>query len=66
MYKGFKCLDVATRRVYISQDVLFDEQVFPFKGLHESARVDLSKKFCYFPIIFSTIHKGCNLYLFNY
>jgi hypothetical protein len=30
MHKGFKCLDPATGRIYISRDVIFDESVFPF------------------------------------
>lgn len=30
LHKGYKCLDVATGRVYVSQDVVFDEYLFPF------------------------------------
>lgn len=37
MHKGFKCIDVSTGRVYISRDVVFDEQVFPFAKLHPNA-----------------------------
>lgn len=37
MHKGFKCLDIAAGRVYISRDVVFDEQVFPFAQLHSNA-----------------------------
>jgi histone deacetylase 1/2 len=33
-HKGVKCLDVTTGRVYISQDVIFDENIFPFAELH--------------------------------
>jgi histone deacetylase 1/2 len=29
-HKGYKCLDVATGRVYISRNVIFDENIFPF------------------------------------
>lgn len=29
-YKGYKCLDRQSGRIYISRDVVFDEQVFPF------------------------------------
>jgi histone deacetylase 1/2 len=29
-HKGYKCLDRATGRIYISRDVVFDESVFPF------------------------------------
>jgi histone deacetylase 1/2 len=34
LHKGFKCLDVKTRRVYISHDVIFVENIFPFSKLH--------------------------------
>jgi histone deacetylase 1/2 len=37
MNKGFKCLDIPTGRIYISRDVVFDEQVFPFASLHDNA-----------------------------
>jgi hypothetical protein len=37
LHKGVKCLDVSTGRVYISRDVVFDENVFPFHGLHPNA-----------------------------
>jgi hypothetical protein len=30
VYKGYKCLDLTTNRVYISRYVIFDEQTFPF------------------------------------
>jgi hypothetical protein len=33
-HKGVKCLDTKTGRVYISRDVVFDENVFPFESLH--------------------------------
>lgn len=33
-HKGYKCLDIATDRIYISRDVVFDETVFPFADLH--------------------------------
>lgn len=33
-HKGYKCLDAATGRVYISGDVVFDETIFPFSELH--------------------------------
>jgi hypothetical protein len=34
MHKGFKCLDPAEGRVYISRYVVLDEGVFPFAQLH--------------------------------
>jgi hypothetical protein len=36
-HKGFKCLDVASGRVYVSRDVIFDENIFPFSKLHSNA-----------------------------
>jgi histone deacetylase 1/2 len=35
--KGVKCLDTSTGRVYISRDVVFDENIFPFAKLHPNA-----------------------------
>jgi hypothetical protein len=37
LHKGFKCLDISTGRVYISRDVVFDEDVLPFARLHPNA-----------------------------
>lgn len=33
-HKGYKCLEIASGHVYRSQDVVFDEIVFPFAALH--------------------------------
>ena len=30
LHKGYKCLDIQSGRVYISRDVIFDEENFPF------------------------------------
>lgn len=37
LHKGFKCLDIPTGRVYVSRDVIFDENIFPFSTLHSNA-----------------------------
>jgi hypothetical protein len=37
MHKGYKCLDVTEGRVYISRDVVFDEDIYPFAQLHPNA-----------------------------
>jgi len=37
IHKGYKCLDVSSGRVYISRDVVFDEETYPFAGLHPTA-----------------------------
>lgn len=44
MHKGFKCLDPSTGRVYISRDVVFDENIFPFAQLHPNACTRLRKE----------------------
>ncbi|KAM1824444.1 hypothetical protein ACFX13_024030 [Malus domestica] len=36
-HQGYKCLDLSTRRIYVSRHVLFDEDSFPFKGLTSSS-----------------------------
>jgi histone deacetylase 1/2 len=36
-HKGVKCLDPANGRVYISRDVVFDENQFPFASLNPNA-----------------------------
>jgi hypothetical protein len=32
LHKRFKCLDAATSRIYISKDITFDENIFPFSS----------------------------------
>jgi hypothetical protein len=43
---------VATGRIYISQDVTFDEEVFPFSKLHPNARVRLWSEIQILPSLF--------------
>jgi hypothetical protein len=40
-HKGYKCLDVTTGRVYVSRDVVFDENIFPFSQLHPNVGAQL-------------------------
>jgi histone deacetylase 1/2 len=49
MHKGFKCLDISSFRIYISRDVVFDEDVFPFAQLHPSAGAQLRKEIILLP-----------------
>ncbi|WVZ95434.1 LOW QUALITY PROTEIN: hypothetical protein U9M48_041200 [Paspalum notatum var. saurae] len=49
IHKGFKCLDVSTGRVYISRDVVFDENVFPFSKLHSNAGATLKSEISLLP-----------------
>ena len=36
LHKGYKCLHVPSNRVYISRDVVFDENIFPFAHMPTS------------------------------
>jgi hypothetical protein len=49
MHKGFKCLDVAEGRVYISQDVVFNETVYPFSKLNPNAGARLRAEIQFLP-----------------
>jgi histone deacetylase 1/2 len=49
LHKGFKCLDAKTGRVYISRDVVFDENVFPFSKLHPNAGSRLATEILLLP-----------------
>jgi histone deacetylase 1/2 len=49
LHKGVKCLDVQTGRVYISRDVVFDENVFPFASLNPNDGSRLSQKILLVP-----------------
>jgi hypothetical protein len=44
-----KCLDISTGRIYISRDVVFDENVFPFASLHPNAGALLKKEILLLP-----------------
>ena len=44
LHKGYKCLDISTGRVYISRDVVFDEDIFPFAQLHPNAGTRLQQE----------------------
>ena len=49
MHKGFKCLDISSGRVYISRDVVFDENTFPFSTLHPNAGARLCAEILLLP-----------------
>ncbi|KAL5681795.1 hypothetical protein ACJX0J_008180, partial [Zea mays] len=44
-----RCLEPKIGRVYISRDVVFDEQNFPFSKLHENAGARLRKEILLLP-----------------
>jgi histone deacetylase 1/2 len=48
-HKGYKCLDVASGRVYISRDVIFEETNFPFSKLHSNAGARLRSEISLLP-----------------
>jgi histone deacetylase 1/2 len=48
-HKGVKCLEISTGRVYISRDVVFDENVFPFASLHPNAGAQLRNEILLLP-----------------
>jgi hypothetical protein len=57
-HKGVKCLDVKAGRVYISRDVVFDENVFPFASLHPNAGQILRHELHLLPPDISSSHVG--------
>jgi hypothetical protein len=51
-------LDVPTGRVYISRDVVFDEEVFPFATLHDNAGARLRHEISLLPEHLLGSHHG--------
>jgi hypothetical protein len=49
LHKRYKCLEPKSGRVYISRDVVFDEQIFHFKDLHENMRAKLRQEISLLP-----------------
>jgi hypothetical protein len=58
LHKGVKCLDISTGRVYISRDVVFYENVFPFASLHPNAGALLRKEILLLPSDSSVLSEG--------
>ena len=57
-HKGVKCLEVSIGHVYISRDVVFDENVFPFASLHPNAVALLRKEILLLPQNLLPNHEG--------
>jgi hypothetical protein len=49
LHKGFKCLDSSDGCVYISRDVVFNEDIFPFASLHPNAGARLRAEILLLP-----------------
>jgi hypothetical protein len=48
-HKRFKCLDVPKGRAYISQDIVFNETIYPFAKLNPNARAQLRDELSLIP-----------------
>jgi hypothetical protein len=58
LHKGFKCLDIPTGRVYVSRDVVFDEELFPFASLHTNVGARLQHEISLLPDHLHSSHHG--------
>jgi histone deacetylase 1/2 len=61
LHKGFKCLDISTGRVYISRDVVFDENVFLLQNFIPMLEQDLGLKSFFYHLTLSIHRVGVNL-----
>jgi hypothetical protein len=63
LHKRFKCLDAATSRIYISKDITFDENIFPFSKLHLNAGAKLHNQVQLMPDLFPIVPSlsGCDI-----
>jgi histone deacetylase 1/2 len=57
LHKGVKCLDVSSGRIYISRDVVFDENVFPFASLCPNTGALIKQEILLLPSL-SSSHEG--------
>jgi hypothetical protein len=60
LHKGVKCLDISTGHVYISRDVVFDKNIFPFSSLHPNAGALLKKEILLLPSFTSNSHESAH------
>lgn len=54
-HKGFKFINPSIEYVFISRDVVFDEEVFPFSALHSNVGAYLQSRILFFPTLFSLL-----------
>jgi hypothetical protein len=59
-HKGVKCLEVSTGQTYISRDVVFDKNVFPFASLHPNVGAQLRKEMLLLPNHLTPSNRGAN------
>jgi hypothetical protein len=52
-HKGYKCLDQSIGRIYISRDVVFDENIFPF----EDSKASATPRTTHHPVLLPTLTK---------
>jgi hypothetical protein len=65
LHKGFKCLDVAGGRVYISSNVVFDEGMYPFSKLNPNTHVFGPKSFFHLnPDHYLSLATGVQFHIF--
>jgi hypothetical protein len=57
LHNGVKCIDISKGRVYISRDVVFDENVFPFVALRPNVGPLLRKEILLLPSMSSILHE---------
>jgi hypothetical protein len=48
-HKGYRCLHLPTGRIYISHNVIFDENKFPFYAPRVSPESPIQQPLCYLP-----------------
>jgi hypothetical protein len=60
-HKGFMCLDLSTGCTYISRDVIFDENVFPFSKWHPNVEPRLHAKISLLPSSLNNSSSGGDL-----
>jgi hypothetical protein len=61
LHKGYKYLDVATSRVYVLRDVVFDEKLFPFATMHQNAGDGSNLNLHSFILLYLIIAMGINM-----
>jgi hypothetical protein len=61
IHKGFKCLDLATGRIYISRDVISYENSFPFSKLYSNAGPKLHYEILLLPPALTNNFSGVEL-----